>query len=162
MPSFTLHRFVQSCVVAKVPTRLVVLRLFGMASDRPASWCLPTEKQLEKMAKQAALQPASPAPQDDGWWQSVLTDPALDRSTWVPIKQRRLSEIPRPMLRDGCIRYGRAVEISHVDALRLHGAHATWKEVGMMDVSIARGGTKTIAVGRVRKIGESQNSADGE
>jgi len=101
-----------------------------MASDRPASWRMPTEKQLEKMAKQAAIQPASPAPQDDGWWQSVLNDPALDRSTWVPIQQRRLSEIPRPILRVDCIRCGRAVEISHADAVRLYGPHATWKEVG--------------------------------
>ena len=90
---------------------------------------MPTEKQLEKLAKQAARQPPSP-PVDDGWWQSVLNDPALDRSTWVPIQQRRLSEIPRPMLRVECLRCFRIVEIGHADAVRLYGPHAIWKDVG--------------------------------
>jgi hypothetical protein len=91
---------------------------------------MPTERQMEKMAEQAERQTPPPAAQDDGWWQSVLSDPALDRSTWVPIQQRRLSEIPRPILRVACIRCGRAVEISQADAVRLYGPHATWKEVG--------------------------------
>jgi hypothetical protein len=86
---------------------------------------MPTEKQLEKMARQ----PPSPAPQDDGWWQSVLSDPALDRATWVPITQRRLSEIPRPVLRIECLRCFRIVEIQHADAVRLYGPHAIWKDV---------------------------------
>lgn len=101
-----------------------------MTKDRPASWRVSTEKQLEKIAKQAARQSASPPAADDGWWQSVMNDPALDRSTWVPIQQRRLSEIPRPALRVDCIRCGRAVEIQHADAVRLYGPHAIWKDVG--------------------------------
>jgi hypothetical protein len=91
---------------------------------------MPTEKQMEKMAKQADRQPPPSPVEDDGWWRSVMDDPALDRPTWVPIQQRRLSEIPRPVLRVDCIRCGRAVEIQHADAVRLYGPHAIWKDVG--------------------------------
>lgn len=95
-----------------------------------AYWRMRSPKEFEKMNKQAAQRPPSLASRDDGWWQSVMSDPELDRSTWVPIQQRRLSEIPRPVLRVDCIRCGRTVEISHADAVRLYGPHATWKEVG--------------------------------
>lgn len=89
---------------------------------------MPTKKQMEKLAKQAASQPPAP---DDGWWRSVISDPALDRSTWVPIQQRRLSEIPRPALRVECIRCFRIVEIQHADAVQLYGQHAVWKDIGL-------------------------------
>jgi len=69
-----------------------------------AYWRMPSPKEFEKMAKQAVQQPPSPAPQVDGWWQSIMNDPALDRSTWVPIQQRRLSEIPRQVLRADSLR----------------------------------------------------------
>jgi hypothetical protein len=41
----------------------------------------------------------------------------------VPIQQRRLSEIPRHVLRVGCRRCGRVVEIQTADAVRLYGRH---------------------------------------
>jgi hypothetical protein len=105
-----------------------VLSLFypRCMSDHPASWRMPSEKQLEKMK--------APSPREapeDGWWNSVLSDPALDRSSWVPIQNRRLSEIPREMLRVECRRCGRCVEITCKDAARLVGPHAVWKELGM-------------------------------
>jgi hypothetical protein len=102
-----------------------------MSTDRPASWRVPTEKQMEKMAKEADRKSPSPVRSDaDAWWDSVMHDPALDRSTWVPIQQRRLSEIPRPVLRVECLRCFRIVEIQHVDAVQLYGPHAIWKNVG--------------------------------
>jgi hypothetical protein len=42
----------------------------------------------------------------------------------------RLSEIPRELLRVNCSRCGRAVEIRRLDAVRLYGPRATWREVG--------------------------------
>jgi len=53
----------------------------GGGPARPASWRMPTGKQIEKMAKQIAVSRPHPAAQDDGWWQSVMNDPTLDRST---------------------------------------------------------------------------------
>jgi hypothetical protein len=38
---------------------------------------------------------------------------------------------PRHVLRVSCRRCDRIVEIQTVDALRLYGAHAIWKDVGM-------------------------------
>lgn len=81
---------------------------------------MPSEKQFEKMAAEAARQAPSPAPEH------VADDPP----GWVPIQQRRLSEIPRHVLRVECIRCGRVVEIQKADALRFYGPHAVWKDVG--------------------------------
>jgi hypothetical protein len=47
-----------------------------------------------------------------------------------PISHRRLSEIPRQVLRVECLRCFRIVEIQHADAVKLHGPHAIWKDVG--------------------------------
>lgn len=93
-----------------------------MASDRPASWRMPTEKQFEKMAAEAARQPPSPTPD------AVLSP--RPGPGWIPIQQRRLSEIPRHVLRVECRRCLRTVEIQKLDAIRFYGEHATWKDVG--------------------------------
>ena len=42
----------------------------------------------------------------------------------------RLGEIPRHLLRVGCRRCGRTVEIQKADAIRLYGEQAIWKTVG--------------------------------
>jgi hypothetical protein len=42
----------------------------------------------------------------------------------------RLSEIPHELLRVECRRCGRAIEIQRVDAVKLFGPHAVWKDVG--------------------------------
>lgn len=90
---------------------------------------MPTEKQMEKLASQR--RPERPVRTDeDAWWDAVLSDPAVQRSNWIPIQQRRLSEIPREMLRVECIRCLRIVEIATSTAMRLYGPHAIWKEVG--------------------------------
>jgi hypothetical protein len=59
-----------------------------------------------------------------------MADPRAAGWPPLPIEQRRLSEIPRPVLRVECERCCRIVEIQTVDALRLYGPHATWREVG--------------------------------
>nr|WP_082512420.1 hypothetical protein [Afipia sp. Root123D2] len=99
-------------------------------SDRPASWRMPTTKQLEKMAERHVRQEVSLSSSDEeAWWQSVMADPPSPRPR-LPIQQRRLSEIPRHVLRVECSRCGRIVEIQTVDAVRLYGPHAVWKDVG--------------------------------
>jgi hypothetical protein len=70
-----------------------------------------------------------PAP--DSWWESVLSDPRAAGKPWLPISQRRLSEIPRHLLRIDCRRCFRAIEIQKADAIRLFGPHATYKETAL-------------------------------
>jgi len=48
----------------------------------------------------------------------------------LPIQQRRLSEIPRHLLRIECLRCLRIIEIQKADAIRLYGPHAVLKDVG--------------------------------
>jgi len=43
---------------------------------------------------------------------------------------RRLADIPQHVLRASCRRCGRVVEIQKVDAARLYGRDALWKDVG--------------------------------
>jgi hypothetical protein len=115
--------------------------LIAGMSNRPASWRMPTPKQMDKLAADAARREASapnkpsetPGPADDmpqEYWDSVLRDGGGDRSDWIPIQNRRLSEIPRNLLRVSCRRCDRIVEIQTVDAVRLYGRHAIWKDVG--------------------------------
>ncbi|SFL50837.1 hypothetical protein SAMN03159423_2116 [Bradyrhizobium sp. NFR13] len=107
-------------------------------NERAASWRMPTPKQMEKLASRPSRQPeapvATPGPADDlpeAYWDSIIRDPRGQIRTGIPIQQRRLSEIPRHVLRVTCRRCDRIVEIQTVDAVRLYGAHAVWKDVGM-------------------------------
>jgi hypothetical protein len=104
-----------------------------MTNDRPASWHMPSRQQMERLASQAPLTTPEPAPDEspDGWWDSVLSDARAAGKPWLPIQQRRLSEIPRHLLRVECLRCLRTVEIQKADALKLYGPHAVWKEIGM-------------------------------
>jgi hypothetical protein len=75
-------------------------------SDRPASWRMPTPKQMEKLAAEAvrrvapsAAAPDAPLPAE--YWESVLKDPRAGE-TGTQIRQRRLSEIQRHVLRVSC------------------------------------------------------------
>src|SRR5580693_9450781 len=102
-------------------------------NDRLASWRMPNRQQMEKLAAARApaandLAPDQAAPID--WWDSVLSDPRAAGRPWLPVQQRRLSEIPRHLLRVECLRCDRIVEILKADALRLYGPHAVWKDVG--------------------------------
>jgi hypothetical protein len=79
--------------------------------DRPASWRTPNPKQMEKLARERARDKSppesNPAPDESPppeWWDSVLSDPRAAGTSWSPIQQRRLSEIPRPLLRVECLR----------------------------------------------------------
>jgi hypothetical protein len=103
-----------------------------MTNDRPASWRMPTREQMEKLTSQPPL--TTPETTTDEappeWWDSVLSDGRAAGKPWLPIQQRRLSEIPRHLLRVECLRRLRIVEIQKADALRLYGPHAVWKDVG--------------------------------
>jgi hypothetical protein len=110
-------------------------------TDRPASWRMPTPKQMEKLAKAAAvggnaLPMRTPGPGDampPEYWQAVLDDASSDGGTsrLEPlIRTQRLADIRRHLLRVACRRCGRTVEIQQADAVRLGGPQAIWKDVG--------------------------------
>lgn len=108
-------------------------------TDRPASWRMPTRKQMEQMA--AAFGRKAPsarglAPDDDlppEYWQALLDNADADGGnlgTAASGRLLRLSQIPQHLLKVGCRRCGRTVEIQKVDAARLYGLDAVWKDVG--------------------------------
>ena len=94
---------------------------------------MPTPKQMEKLAAEVVQRPAAPAAAPDAplpaeYWDSVLKDPRAD-ATGAQMRQRRLSEIQRHVLRVSCRRCERTVEIQTADAVRLYGGNAVWKDV---------------------------------
>jgi hypothetical protein len=108
-------------------------------TDRPASWRMPTRKQMEKLAATAAARgnvppTRTPGPGDEmppEYWRAVLDEVEADRGTHGPsIRTQRLAEIQRHLLRVACRRCGRIVEIQTADAVRLYGAETEWKTVG--------------------------------
>jgi hypothetical protein len=107
-------------------------------TDRPASWRMPTPRQIEKLAAAVGREPRAvrtPGPADalpPEYWESVLSDPLADarpEPPGLPVRTLRLSEIQQHILRISCNRCGRTVEIQKADAIRLAGAQAIWKEV---------------------------------
>jgi hypothetical protein len=111
-------------------------------TDRPASWRMPTRKQMEKQAIAAAARgnapPTPPAvgPADEmppEYWRAILDDVSSDANAAPPgpsIRMQRLTDIQRHLLRVACRRCGRTVEIQKADATRLYGEKAVWKDVG--------------------------------
>jgi hypothetical protein len=94
---------------------------------------MPTPKQMETLAAKplrAETKAPPDAPLPEEYWDAVLRDPRARVRTGIPIQQRRLSEIPRHVLRVTCRRCDRIVEIQTADAVRLYGSHAIWKDVG--------------------------------
>jgi len=94
---------------------------------------------MEKMAAAVGKSaPPSPglAPDDDlppEYWQALLDDAGADGGNPGPTasgRLLRLGQIREHLLRVGCRRCGRTVEIQKVDALRLYGPEATWGAVG--------------------------------
>jgi hypothetical protein len=92
---------------------------------------------MEKMA--AALSRKAPttsalAPTDDlppEYWQVLLEEAGAEVApSRSSIAALRLTDIPRHLLRVSCRRCGRTVEIQKVDAIRLYGQRAIWKDVG--------------------------------
>ncbi|MGY4334946.1 hypothetical protein ACVWWG_009414 [Bradyrhizobium sp. LB7.2] len=108
-------------------------------TDRPASWRMPTRKQMEQIA--AAVGRKAPparglAPNDDlptEYWQALLNDAGADGGNPRPAaagRLQQLGQIRQHLLRVGCRRCSRTVEIQTVDAVRLYGRDALWKDVG--------------------------------
>jgi hypothetical protein len=98
---------------------------------------MPSRKEMEKMASTVGRRtPPAPAfaPGDDlplEYWQALLEDARTDaRSPTPPSGALRLTEMSQHLLRS-CRRCGRTVEIQKVDAVRLYGERAVWKEVGL-------------------------------
>lgn len=97
---------------------------------------MPTRRQMERMAasvgqngpKAPAVGPADELPPE--YWRAILDDAADTRAAAYPIQALRLCDINRHLLRVGCRRCGRTVEIQMVDAARLYGHDAVWKDVG--------------------------------
>jgi hypothetical protein len=105
-------------------------------TDRPASWRMPSAKQMEKMAavrSRKATVPPALAPNDDlppEYWKALLGE-ARAKPSGSSIAGLRLGEIAQHVLRVSCGRGGRCVEIQNVDAIGLHGQSAVWKDVGL-------------------------------
>ncbi len=98
---------------------------------------MPTPKQMEKMApgvRRIVHPKPGLAPDDDlpsEYWQALLDDPRAEaRPASLSGGTLRLSQIPRHVLRVGCRRCARVVEIQKLDAARLYGPDALWKDVG--------------------------------
>lgn len=97
---------------------------------------MPTPKQMEKMAslvrrnvpRELGLAPDDDLPQE--YWQALLDDPRAEARSAPSGAALRLSQIPQHVLRVGCRRCARVVEIQKADAARLYGPDALWKDVG--------------------------------
>ncbi|MGX1007068.1 hypothetical protein AB7M69_001425 [Bradyrhizobium japonicum] len=77
-----------------------------------------------------ALAPGDDLPPE--YWQAILSDVSADRAPQGPsIRTQPLANIQRHLLRVGCSRCARVVEIQKVDAVRLYGPGAVWKDVGL-------------------------------
>jgi hypothetical protein len=106
-------------------------------TDRPASWRMPSRKAMEKMASTVGRKaPPAPAlaPDDDlppEYWQALLEDARADARSPAPSSSGlRLTDMSQHILRVSCQRCGRTIEIRKVDAVRLYGERAFWKDVG--------------------------------
>jgi len=91
---------------------------------------------MEKLAKSMGNQPMKESPlgpQDEmpeEYWRSVLNNTPADAKPVGRSAGLRLSELSQHVLRISCRRCERIVEIQKVDAVRLYGQEAVWKEVG--------------------------------
>lgn len=109
-------------------------------TDRPASWRMPTQRQMEKMARDIGRKATSTSERESQedlppeYWQALLNDSRaggrLDREPNASRRLQRLNEIPQHLLRVACRRCGRTVEIQKADAVKLYGPDATWRNVG--------------------------------
>ncbi|MET4717259.1 hypothetical protein ABIF63_001365 [Bradyrhizobium japonicum] len=96
---------------------------------------MPRPKQMDKMAalvgrkvpQKPGLAPNADLPAE--YWQAILDDPRADGRSVPSGATLRLNQIPGHLLRVGCRRYSRLVEIQKADAARLYGPEALWKDV---------------------------------
>jgi len=98
---------------------------------------MPTPKQMEKLAAsmgRGSARERSLAPKDDmpDEYRRALLDDAHNQTAVSGHSSpgQRLCEIPQHVMRVSCRRCERIVEIQKVDAVRLYGQQANWKEVG--------------------------------
>ena len=92
---------------------------------------MPTPKQMKKLAAEAARKrprSAEDEPLPPEYWKSIFTDPRAN-ANGAQMRQRCLWNIQRHILRVSCRRCERTVEIQMVDAVRLYGGNAVWKDV---------------------------------
>lgn len=106
-------------------------------ADRPASWRMPTPKQIQKMAAAVggkapsvrALAPNEALPPE--YWQALVQDPRAEAvSPGTSGRLLQLRQISQHLLRVGCRRCARLIEIQKADAVRLYGPEAIWRDVG--------------------------------
>jgi hypothetical protein len=97
---------------------------------------MPSPKQMSKIARTVDRVATTPAlaPNDDlppEYWQALLSYLRAEAGpSGSPVRRLRLSEISQHLLRVTCCRCGRIVEVQKVDATRLFGADAIWRDVG--------------------------------
>jgi len=102
---------------------------------------MPTPKQMERLGSSPAISRKPPSagavgPADDlppEYWQAILDDArvdGLDPGPGSSGRTLRLDQIPEHLLRVSCRRCARTVEIQKVDAVRLYGRDAIWRDVG--------------------------------
>ncbi len=100
---------------------------------------MPIPKQMEKLAAVVGRESRRTPTLGRGgamspeYWDAVQRHPLADASPEPPsppVRTLRLSEISQHILRVGCRRCGRTVEIQKADAGRLYGPTAVWKAVG--------------------------------
>ena len=92
---------------------------------------------MEKMAAaRCGRAPVTPAlaPNEDlppEYWQALLEDAGAEVApSEASVAALQLTKIPQHLLRVNCRRCSRTVEIQKVDAIRLYGQQAVWKDVG--------------------------------
>ena len=92
---------------------------------------------MEKMAAaQSGKAPVTPALAPDNdlppeYWQALPEDAGAEVApSESSVAALQLTEIPQHLLRVSCRRCSRTVEIQKVDAIRLYGQRAIWKDVG--------------------------------
>jgi hypothetical protein len=127
-------------------------------NDHPASWRIPNPKQVEKLARERdRMAPETCLPTPDQplpaeWWDSVLADPRAAGKPWLPIEQRRVSEVPRDCCGSSAYavavwsRYIRRTRSDYMDRTRFGKTLAN--VCSMTDVSTVPDVTRKMAVGR--------------
>lgn len=106
--------------------------------DGPASWRMPTRKQMEHMARRVGreglpvrgLAPGAICLTNTGKPSWRPRAPTADKPAPAPPSGYCGSvRVPGHVLRVDCQRCGRIIEIQMADALRLYGAEAVWRGV---------------------------------
>lgn len=78
--------------------------------------------------REPGLSPEADLPPE--YWQALLDDPRAESRSGPSGGALQLSQIPQHILRVGCRRCARVVEIQKADAIRLYSREAFWKDVG--------------------------------